>query len=86
MGKFKLRFSLRTLLVVFTVLAIAIAFIATHLRVVIGGLVAAMWLADFVGGPLLNFVDAWPELKKPRLAKPPRAEEMSEPIAGKPGK
>lgn len=71
MSKFRLQFSLRTLLVVVTTLAIVIAFVATHLRIVIGGLVAVMWLLEFVSGPLENLIEAWPELKKPRLAKPP---------------
>ncbi len=86
MSKYRFQFSLRTLLVVVTVLAIAIAFVATHLRVVIGGLVAAIWLLECIAGPLQGFVEAWPELKKPRLAKPPRAEETPEPMAGKPDK
>lgn len=86
MSKFRLQFSLRTLLVFFTFLAIVIAFVATHLRIVIGGLVAAMWLLEYIAGPLQSFAEAWPELKKPRLAKPPGAKETSDSIAGKPGK
>jgi predicted tellurium resistance membrane protein TerC len=60
---------LRTLLIVVTVFAVVTAFIATHLRVVIGGCVAAMWLLEFASGPIESIVKAWPELKKPRLAK-----------------
>ena len=86
MGKFRLQFSLRALLVVFTVLAIVIAFVATHLRIVIGGLVAAMWLADFVGAPLLDIVEGWYELKGPRLLKRPRLPEKSERTAVEPDK
>ena len=59
------------LFAVITVVAIVVAFTATHFRVVIGAAVAAMWLLDFVADPILNFVDAWPELKGPKLAKPP---------------
>jgi predicted tellurium resistance membrane protein TerC len=66
--KQRFQFSLRTLWITFTVLAIAIWFVATHFRVVIGGAIAAMWLLEFVSSPLEAFVDAWPELKKARVA------------------
>jgi hypothetical protein len=77
MSKFRLQFSLRTLLIAFTVVAVVIAFVASHLGIVIGGLVAALWLLEFISGPLGNFVEAWPELKGPRLVKPPRSPEKS---------
>ncbi|HEX3600560.1 MAG TPA: hypothetical protein VHU84_10490 [Lacipirellulaceae bacterium] len=73
MHKFKLRFSLRTLLAIFTVAAIAIAFTATHLRIVIGAVIMAMLLLETAAPLIGSFIEAWPEFKTPPLAKPPRA-------------
>jgi hypothetical protein len=52
-----------------TVLAVAIAFVSTHIRIVIGGLIAMMWVLEFAGGQIGDFVDAWPELLGPKIKK-----------------
>jgi hypothetical protein len=77
MSKFKPRFSLRTLFIVTTVVAIVTAFVATHVRIVLGFFVAVLWLFEFAGGPIIDFVEAWPELKKPKPAKPPHQDEVA---------
>jgi hypothetical protein len=65
----KFRFSLRTLFIVTTLLAVTIAFVATHFRIVVGGLIALLWVLRFASGPIGSFVDAWPELRGPKLTK-----------------
>jgi predicted tellurium resistance membrane protein TerC len=74
MRNFKLRFSLRTLLAIFTVAAIVIAFTATYLQIVIGAVVMAMLLLQPARGLIIRFIEAWPEFKTPPLAKPPRTD------------
>ena len=80
MSKFKPRFSLRTLFIVTTVVAIAIAFVAAHVRIVLGFAIAVLWLLEFAGGPIFDFVEAWPALKKPRRAEPPRNDKIAVPV------
>lgn len=50
-----------------TVLALSIAFVAAHTRILIGGIIVALWVLDCASGLIDSFVDAWPELKKPKL-------------------
>ena len=75
MFRLKPRFSLRTLFIVTTVVAIITAFVATHVRIVLGFGIALLWLVEFAGGPIVDFFEAWPELTKRKLAKPLRDDE-----------
>ena len=77
MSKFKPGFSLRTLVVVTAVLAIAIAFAAAHVRIMLGFVLAMLWLLEFAGGPIIDFVEAWPELTQRKIAQLPRDDENS---------
>ena len=77
MSKLKPRFSLQTLLIVTAIVAVFTAFVATHVKIVLGFAIAVLWLLEFAGGPIGDFVDAWPELKKQRLAKPSRKNDVA---------
>ena len=60
MNKNRLRFSLRALMAVFTVLSVAIAFIVNHLEFAVAIVWAVIWLVD--AAIWSGLVDAWPEL------------------------
>jgi predicted tellurium resistance membrane protein TerC len=64
-----LRFSLRTLVIVLTVLAVVLAFIGTLPHVALGALVFALLILRSASGILSNFAEAWPEFKTSKVAK-----------------
>ena len=77
MSKGHLQFSLRSLLIVTTVLAVLIAMVANHLKVVIGLALAAMWLLE-VASWLYPFVAPFKDLRGSKTTGQVKRERMSE--------
>ena len=57
------------MLIAVTVLACVLAFVGTHPHVALGALVFGLLILQSASGILINFVEAWPEFKKPKIAK-----------------
>jgi len=82
MNKSRFHYSLRVLFVAQTIAAVAIAFIATHSK----ALVAAAATVLLLEAVFIIFTEAWPEFKKPRLAKPLDAKKVPASDAHEPNK
>jgi hypothetical protein len=75
-SKRRFQFSLRSLLIVTTVLAVLIAMVANHWKVLIGIAMALMWLLDFAGW-LYEFVAPFKDLRGSKTTGQVRRERMS---------
>jgi hypothetical protein len=62
-----MRFSLRSILMAITVVAVAIAMLVHHPEAVIAITLIVLWLVGTISKS--GFVEAWPELKGPQLPK-----------------
>ena len=76
MSKRRFQFSLRSLLIVTTVLAVLIAIVANHWKVLIGIALAAMWLLELAGW-LYESVAPFKDLRGPKTAGQVKRERMS---------
>jgi hypothetical protein len=76
MSKRHLQFSLRSLLIVTTVLAVLIAIVANHWKVLIGIALASMWLFELAGW-LYEFVAPFKDLRGPKTTGQVKRERMS---------
>jgi hypothetical protein len=77
MSKRNLQFSLRSLLIVTTVLAVLTALVANHLRVLIGIAIAIMWLLELAFF-LYPFAEPFNDLRRTKTTGQVKRERMSE--------
>jgi hypothetical protein len=76
MSKRRFQFSLRSLLIVTTVLAVLIAIVANHWKVLIGIALASMWLLELAGW-LYEFVAPFKDLQGAKTTGQVKRERMS---------
>jgi hypothetical protein len=67
MSRYKLQFSLRTLLTAITVVAVTIAFVTHHYQFVVAIVAILFWVGDVVVRS--GFIEAWPDLQGPRITE-----------------
>ncbi|HEX2477273.1 MAG TPA: hypothetical protein VHK01_21130 [Lacipirellulaceae bacterium] len=72
----RIQFSLRSLLIATTVLAVLTAMVANHFKVLIGSAVAAMWILELASW-FHPFVAAFKELEGPKASGQVKRERMS---------
>jgi hypothetical protein len=76
MSKRRFQFSLQALLIVTTVLAVLIAMVANHWKMLIGIALAAVWVFEFAGW-LYEFAVPFKELEGPKTTGQVKRERMA---------